>query len=170
MTSSMLSPYPEHWMIPLQKERQIRQHRDSFQPNPCCLTHLPTTRPTTRPLPPRSTTLFTSPPIPDPLHLTFNTAPHPTLRPDLGLDLLCFKRFIDPACSWDLTNYLLSALPWHRVKYTVRGNSINTPRWTTVFGKGCDQHQLEGDTSVVLVLSHPSSSGLCRKVCILFSH
>ena len=78
---------------------------------------------------------FPIPPIPDSLNLMFNTAPHPTLRPDLGLDLLYFKRFIDPSCSWDLTNYLLSALPWQRVKYTLRGNSINTPRWTTVFGK-----------------------------------
>lgn len=74
-------------------------------------------------------------PIPCSLNLRFNTTPNPHLNPKLGLDLLYFKRFIDPACSWELTRYLLDALPWYRVKYTVRGLDINTPRFTTVFGK-----------------------------------
>lgn len=76
-------------------------------------------------------------PIPQSLldALSFNTVPKPIVKPDLGLDLLYFKRFIEPSCSAELTKYLLDSLPWYRVKYMVRGISINTPRYTTVFGK-----------------------------------
>lgn len=76
-------------------------------------------------------------PIPQHLldSLLFNTIPKPIIKPDLGLDLLYFKRFIDPSCSSELTNYLLDSLPWYRVRYVVRGIPINTPRYTTVFGK-----------------------------------
>ena len=80
---------------------------------------------------------FTIAPIPDTLRstLSFNESPKTISKPNLGLDLLYFKRFIDPSCSAELRRYLLSAMPWYRVKYTVRGISINTPRYTTVFGK-----------------------------------
>ncbi|WWD16042.1 hypothetical protein CI109_100467 [Kwoniella shandongensis] len=66
----------------------------------------------------------------------FNTTANPILKPSLDLDLLYFKRFIDPSLSSrELTKYLLESLPWYRVKYMVRGININTPRFTTVFGK-----------------------------------
>ena len=74
-------------------------------------------------------------PIPTTLALRFNTAATAHVKPNSGLDLLCFKRFIDSICSWKLTNYLLDALPWYRVCYNVRGLDVNTPRFTTVFGK-----------------------------------
>lgn len=67
--------------------------------------------------------------------MAFNTASKPIFKPELGLDLLYFKSFIDRSCSHDLMQYLLDEMPWYRVKYTVRGININTPRWTTVFGK-----------------------------------
>ena len=74
-------------------------------------------------------------PIPASLNLKFNTAAKSIFKAEFGLDLLYLKRFIDPSCSRQLTKYLLDTLPWYRVKYTVRGIDINTPRWTTVFGK-----------------------------------
>jgi hypothetical protein len=77
------------------------------------------------------------PRVPDSLlsSLKFNTKPKLIVKPELGLDLQYFKPFIDPSCSAQLTQYLLESLPWYRVKYTVRGIDINTPRYTTVFGK-----------------------------------
>ena len=75
------------------------------------------------------------PPIPFSLSLTFNTSPKNITKPNHGLELLYFHPFIDRKCSTDLTNYVLEALPWYRVRYTVRGITINTPRYTTVFGK-----------------------------------
>lgn len=80
---------------------------------------------------------FTIPPIPQSLSssLAFNASPKVIAKPELGLDLLYFKRFIDATCSSELTQYLLDSMPWYRVKYVVRGISINTPRYTTVFGK-----------------------------------
>lgn len=78
---------------------------------------------------------FLIPPIPLSLDLAFNTNATPHLNPSRGLDILYLKRFIDPSCSFELTKYFLEALPWHHVKYTVRGLDINTPRFTTVFGR-----------------------------------
>lgn len=78
---------------------------------------------------------FTIPSIPPSLDLRFNTDASPHLNLKLGLDQLYLKRFIHPTCSWDLSRYLLEALPWYRVNYTVRGIDIKTPRYTTVFGK-----------------------------------
>ncbi|RXK35478.1 hypothetical protein M231_07256 [Tremella mesenterica] len=75
-------------------------------------------------------------PVPQSLkdNLKFNTLPIAINSPH-QLDLLYFKRFIDPCVTRELTRYLLEELPWYRVKYTVRGVNINTPRYTTVFGK-----------------------------------
>lgn len=67
--------------------------------------------------------------------LSFSQSPRPILKPALNLDLLYFDQFIAPPGSRMLYDYLLDSLPWYRVKYTVRGININTPRWTTVFGK-----------------------------------
>nr|XP_019013601.1 uncharacterized protein I206_01671 [Kwoniella pini CBS 10737]OCF52382.1 hypothetical protein I206_01671 [Kwoniella pini CBS 10737] len=57
-------------------------------------------------------------------------------NPITDLDLIYYKSFINPKLSSNLLmNYLLENLPWYRVKYMVRGMNINTPRYTTVFGK-----------------------------------
>lgn len=73
-------------------------------------------------------------PVPASLQLEYNSSPKIIDSP-ASLDLLYFDRFIAPSCARRLTKYLLDALPWYRVKYTVRGININTPRYTTVFGK-----------------------------------
>ena len=78
---------------------------------------------------------FQIPSIPDNLDLQYNSSSTSLVKPTLGLDLLYFKRFIKPSSSREFANYLLEALPWYRVKYTIRGLDINTPRFTTVFGK-----------------------------------
>ncbi|WWC61047.1 uncharacterized protein I303_103625 [Kwoniella dejecticola CBS 10117] len=76
-------------------------------------------------------------PIPSELQpIHFNTKPKIINNPITELDLVYYKRFIDPKLSSKaLMNYLLNNLPWYRVKYMVRGMHINTPRYTTVFGK-----------------------------------
>ena len=80
---------------------------------------------------------FQIPSIPQHLRetLKFNTTGREIKNKELGLDLVYFDKFIDKSSSRELTNYLLDSLPWYRVKYTVRGININTPRYTTVFGK-----------------------------------
>ncbi|WVW83009.1 hypothetical protein I302_105025 [Kwoniella bestiolae CBS 10118] len=76
------------------------------------------------------------PPPPTSLHpLHFNVNPKIIHNPTTDLDLIYYKSFIDKSSSKELMNYLLENLPWYRVKYTVRGMNINTPRYTTVFGK-----------------------------------
>lgn len=100
--------------------------------------------------------------------LAFNTDGKPIVKPDLGLDLLYLKRFIDPSCSRQLTKYLLDSLPWYRVKYTVRGISINTPRYTTVFGKdatdtpwtGYDKAEPRAIPRILLMLMQKGRSAL----------
>ena len=87
---------------------------------------------------------FPIPPIPDTLDLQTNSSFTSHLKPALGLELLYFKHFIKPSCSRDVTKYLLEALPWYRVKYTVRGLDINTPRFTTVFGKDLSDRSWTG--------------------------
>ncbi|KAI8917701.1 hypothetical protein DFJ77DRAFT_536148 [Powellomyces hirtus] len=61
-----------------------------------------------------------------------------------GLDLVLYKPFIPRPTSTKLFNYLLEALPWHRVQYPTRGRDITTPRFTTVFG--CDETGAPLDT------------------------
>lgn len=109
------------------------------------------------PYPPRDHPSYRPPPRPDFNH-PFLIAPVPQTLKDtfavnpigtaiykpLELDLLYFKRFIDPSCTRQLTKYLLEELPWQRVRYTVRGIQINTPRWTTVFGKDATEKPWTG--------------------------
>ncbi|KZT52560.1 hypothetical protein CALCODRAFT_502112 [Calocera cornea HHB12733] len=52
---------------------------------------------------------------------------------DKDLDMVLYRPFLDSPRQ--LYNYLLESLPWYRVRYTVRGMTINTPRYTTVYGK-----------------------------------
>lgn len=91
--------------------------------------HLPPTTSYNHPFPPS--------PIPQSLltSLKFNSTSKSITNPELGLDLLYFKPFIERTASRELLTFLLDTLPWYRVKYVVRGININTPRWTTVFGK-----------------------------------
>lgn len=87
---------------------------------------------------------FPIPAIPAGLDLKFNTNGKSIVKADLCLDLLYLTRFIDPSCSFALMTYLLEALPWYRVTYTVRGVTINTPRFTTVFGKDATRTPWDG--------------------------
>jgi hypothetical protein len=75
--------------------------------------------------------------------LRFNPNPKPILKPDLNLDLLYFNKFIESG-SKELYNYLLEAMPWYRVTYTTKGFTVNTPRWTTVFGKDLQSKDWSG--------------------------
>jgi hypothetical protein len=67
-------------------------------------------------------------------NLSFNPTPKIIVKPELNLDLLYFNQFIASG-SKELYTYLLDSLPWYRVTYTTKGFTVNTPRWTTVFGK-----------------------------------
>jgi hypothetical protein len=60
---------------------------------------------------------------------------------DPDLDLLFFHPFLLPMPCQQLYRYLLRELPWYRVIYEIRGTTIRTPRWTSVWG--CD------DTSAI---------------------
>lgn len=106
--------------------------RAPFNPTP---PYPPTDHPSYR-LPPSPTFNHPIPiaPPPSSLVLAYN-AVHRILADPPDLDLLYFDRFVAPSCAGQLTKYLLDALPWYRVKYTVRGFDVNTPRYTTVFGK-----------------------------------
>jgi len=86
--------------------------------------------------------------IPPPSHqllenIRFNPNPKPILKPDLNLDLLYFNKFIESG-SKELYNYLLESMPWYRVTYTTKGFTVNTPRWTTVFGKDLQSKEWSG--------------------------
>lgn len=50
------------------------------------------------------------------------------------LDLLYFQAFIKAPMANMLYKHLLHELPWYKVMYIARGMTINTPRYTTVFG------------------------------------
>ena len=137
-------PSPKREAIePTAKRRKVERRSASpagDRPIPTVLdeSYPPPTHPSYHPPPtPTYNHPITIAPIPDLLNssLAYNTDAKPIVKPDLGLDLLYFKRFIDASCSRQLTEYLLDSLPWYRVKYTVRGININTPRYTTVFGK-----------------------------------
>jgi len=88
---------------------------------------------------------FPIPPPPNNLlsTLRFNPNPKPILKPDLNLDLLYFHKFINEG-SKELYNYLLEAMPWYRVTYVTKGFTVNTPRWTTVFGKDLQSKDWSG--------------------------
>jgi hypothetical protein len=87
------------------------------------------------PIPPPTSTLLSS--------LSFNPNPRSILKPKLDLDLLYFNQFISGG-SKGLYEYLLDSLPWYRVRYVTKGITINTPRWTTVFGKDCSSREWGG--------------------------
>jgi hypothetical protein len=88
---------------------------------------------------------FPIPPPPESLlsALRFNPNPKPILKPDLNLDLLYFHKFINEG-SKELYDYLLDSMPWYRVTYITKGFTVNTPRWTTVFGKDLQSKDWSG--------------------------
>ena len=75
--------------------------------------------------------------------LAFNPNPKPILKPELNLYLLYFNKFINEG-SKELYDYLLVSMPWYRVTYTTKGFTVNTPRWTTVFGKDLQSKDWSG--------------------------
>ncbi|WVQ70002.1 uncharacterized protein L199_008226 [Kwoniella botswanensis] len=89
--------------------------------------------------PPPNTTynhpIVIPPPTPSLQPMRFNLNPKIIHNPTTDLDLVYYKSFIDKSSSKELMIFLLDNLPWYRVKYMVRGININTPRYTTVFGK-----------------------------------
>lgn len=50
------------------------------------------------------------------------------------LDLVYFQPFVKAVTASMLYKHLLEELPWYKVLYLARGTTINTPRYTTVFG------------------------------------
>lgn len=50
------------------------------------------------------------------------------------LDLLYFQPFVKAPAASMLYKHLLEELPWYKITYLARGLTINTPRYTTVFG------------------------------------
>lgn len=80
------------------------------------------------------------------------------------LDLLYFNGFIAGAGTRrkDFFEYLRSALPFYRVKYTVRGIAINTPRYTTVFG--CDPTDAKPSVYKIKPRAIPKGEHCCMYV------
>jgi len=76
-------------------------------------------------------------------NIRFNPNPKSILKPDLNLDLLYFNKFIESG-SKELYDYLLESMPWYRVTYVTKGFTVNTPRWTTVFGKDLQSKDWSG--------------------------
>lgn len=76
------------------------------------------------------------------------------------LDLLYFQPFLINSTASDFYKHLLESLPWYKVMYLARGMTINTPRYTTVFGldetamwDSDHRDELKGPVAGVRVLS-----------------
>ncbi|CCG80716.1 DNA repair family protein [Taphrina deformans PYCC 5710] len=79
----------------------------------------------------------TSYPIPLPSRFPFELTTNPqyksiTNQPDL--DLTYHQPLFPASVAKDLYHFLRDEFCWYRVTYEVRGMTINTPRYTTVFG------------------------------------
>ncbi|PYH97998.1 hypothetical protein BO71DRAFT_88484 [Aspergillus ellipticus CBS 707.79] len=76
--------------------------------------------------------------ISNPLANFSRTTPPKAITDQPHLDILYFQPFLPPSLARDLFRFLRNELPFYRVKYTIRRGptetSINTPRFTTVFG------------------------------------
>ena len=86
-------------------------------------------------------------PIPLPAKLPFDLSlndKHNTINNLLELDLLSYTPLIPQATAKSLFEFLRSEFCWYRVTYQARGITINTPRFTTVFGLD-DTHYFSGD-------------------------
>lgn len=93
---------------------------------------------------------------------TLPATPSKPLPPRANLDTLYFTPFIPRDAARRLYTRLLSTLPFYRVKYTItRGSSrtsINTPRYTTVFGVD-DSARFAEDGSLVTTVTKKTISG-----------
>ncbi|GLA12275.1 alpha-ketoglutarate-dependent dioxygenase alkB 2 [Aspergillus niger] len=120
---------------------------------------------TTTTVPPKPSTYTHHPSYPIPIRdppstiatpLLSNPAPRPpkALTNHPHLDLLYFQPFLPSPLARDLFQFLRNELPFYRVRYTIRRGgtetSINTPRYTTVFGVD--------DTSTFIIENSESTS------------
>ncbi|PYH73032.1 alpha-ketoglutarate-dependent dioxygenase AlkB family protein [Aspergillus vadensis CBS 113365] len=100
-------------------------------------------------VPPKPSTYTHHPSYPIPIRdppstiatpLLSNPAPRPpkSITNHPHLDLLYFQPFLPAPLARDLFEFLRNELPFYRVRYNIRRGgtetSINTPRYTTVFG------------------------------------
>lgn len=91
-------------------------------------------------------------PIPLPSSLPFKLTTNANARIVNGkpkLDVLYYQPFFPAALAIQLFDFLRAEFCWYRVTYEVRGMTINTPRFTTVFGLD-DTHYFTPDTAQVL--------------------
>ncbi|PYI04531.1 hypothetical protein BO78DRAFT_168496 [Aspergillus sclerotiicarbonarius CBS 121057] len=100
----------------------------SIPSSPATYTHHPSYPIPIRDLPSTISTRLSNPPLHSPKAITNH--PH--------LDLLYFQSFLPAPLARELFHFLRTELPFYRVQYTIHRNgiptSINTPRFTTVFG------------------------------------
>ncbi|ORY77693.1 hypothetical protein BCR37DRAFT_336799, partial [Protomyces lactucae-debilis] len=66
-----------------------------------------------------------------------------------NLSLHYYEPLFPAATAKSLFTFLLEEFPWYRVTYEVRGMTVNTPRFTTVFGLD-ESHEFEGGEGRVL--------------------
>jgi alkylated DNA repair dioxygenase AlkB len=69
-----------------------------------------------------------------------------------SLSLYYYAPLFPAHTATELFNFLLQNMPWYRVTYEVRGITINTPRYTTVFGLD-ETHQFENGDGPVLEIA-----------------
>lgn len=77
------------------------------------------------------------------------------------LDLLYFQPFVKAPTANKLYKHLLEELPWYKVVYMARGMTINTPRYTTVFG--LDATAVFEPPPEIVKASSDGQSGVCSE-------
>lgn len=93
-------------------------------------------------------------PIPLPKRFPFQLVPNTfpkSIKDKLDLDLLYYQPLFPALISRQLFEFLRKEFCWYRVTYQVRGITINTPRFTTVFGLD-DTHYFSGPNATGPVL------------------
>lgn len=94
------------------------------------------------------------------LQLTASSTPRVIKKGDL--DLLYYHPFFKDATAKTLYTHLLESLPWYKVMYLARGMTINTPRYTTVFG--LDETAIwDGDRVLSAMSKQPVPSNVYQK-------
>lgn len=92
-------------------------------------------------------------PIPLPSSLPFpltTSSEHKVVNDKSKLDMLYYRPFFNASLATQLFDFLRAEFCWYRVTYEVRGITINTPRFTTVFGLDDTHYFSEPDKSRVL--------------------
>lgn len=93
-------------------------------------------------------------PIPLPAKFPFDLVPNSSpksIKDKTDLDLLYYQPLFPAQISRQLFEFLRKEFCWYRVTYQVRGITINTPRFTTVFGLD-DTHYFSGPDATGPVL------------------